>query len=116
MKKNALTVLALTAALFAGQVMAADTPAPQGPGGDRPHHDGMFERADANHDGVVTKDEFMKESASFFDKVDTNHDGKITKDEKEAFHQQMEQKREAWKAEHGDKFQGKATTGNTTGH
>ncbi len=94
------TTLALAAALVCSTAMAAGTTGnttvpPQG--GDRPHREGMFERADLNHDGIVTKDEFLKESAQFFDKVDTNHDGKLTQDEIKAF---KEQKREEWKANH----------------
>ena len=121
MNMTRLSTLALAAALVCSSALAATSPvsnttAPQG--GDRPHHEGMFERADANHDGIVTKQEFLDESSKFFDKVDTNHDGKLTQDEIKAFHEQMKQKREAWRAEHPNAGKGhfggdKAVSGNT---
>jgi hypothetical protein len=36
-----------------------------------------FNQADANHDGVVTQDEFVADAVAFFHKLDTNHDGVI---------------------------------------
>jgi len=39
--------------------------------------DGMFERADANHDGSVTRDEFLTARAEQFAKYDRNSDGYI---------------------------------------
>jgi len=43
-----------------------------------------FERADANHDGVVTLAEAQTAAAALFDKLDTNHDGTISPDEMRA--------------------------------
>ncbi|MEZ5832151.1 MAG: EF-hand domain-containing protein [Dongiaceae bacterium] len=58
---------------------------------DRGH--GMFERADANGDGFVTKDEFAASRATFFTKLDANGDGFIDQAEldkaREAWHQRM---------------------------
>jgi hypothetical protein len=36
-----------------------------------------FNRADANHDGVITEDEFIADATAFFRKLDTNGDGVI---------------------------------------
>jgi hypothetical protein len=33
---------------------------------------------DTNHDGFVTRDEFMKFQTSFFDRMDKNKDGRLT--------------------------------------
>jgi hypothetical protein len=35
----------------------------------------MFERLDANHDGVVSRDEYRAQVAERFDRLDANHDG-----------------------------------------
>lgn len=34
-----------------------------------------FDRADANHDGVLTEDELVADSLAFFDRLDTDHNG-----------------------------------------
>jgi Ca2+-binding EF-hand superfamily protein len=36
-----------------------------------------FAKADANHDGVLSKEEFRADANRFFEVVDLNHDGKI---------------------------------------
>lgn len=36
-----------------------------------------FARADANHDGLLTKDEFVADSLTFFDKLDADHNGML---------------------------------------
>jgi hypothetical protein len=46
---------------------------------------GMFGDADANHDGKITKEEFMAAQEKFFEKVDKNGDGVITADEVQAY-------------------------------
>jgi hypothetical protein len=43
--------------------------------------DGMMQRFDANKDGIISKDEWMKQQEQFFDAKDSNHDNKLTKDE-----------------------------------
>lgn len=35
----------------------------------------MIRQADANHDGLISRDEFMSARAARFDKMDRNHDG-----------------------------------------
>ncbi len=83
------------------------------------HHGGkhaMLKQADSNHDGKVSKDEFIAASAqraekrfahmdanhdgilddkdhqAHFDAMDKNHDGSISKDEFKQFHKEMRQK------------------------
>jgi len=83
------------------------------------HHGGMhgmMTQADANHDGKITRDEFVaaasqraekkfahmdangdgvlddKDHQAYFDKMDANHDGMISREEFQAFHQNMMQK------------------------
>jgi hypothetical protein len=43
-----------------------------------------FDEADMNHDGVVTKDEFLAKAEQHFGMADTNKDGKITREEMQA--------------------------------
>jgi EF hand domain-containing protein len=53
------------------------TPAtnPVAPGGEQ--RPSRFDEIDANHDGFITKDEFLAAEKKRFDEFDTNHDGKI---------------------------------------
>ena len=41
----------------------------------------VFDQLDANHDGVLTKDEVEADALAKFDRVDTNHDGVLEPDE-----------------------------------
>jgi hypothetical protein len=72
---------ALAATLLAGVSTPAAAqdgpPPPPGPGG-------MLMRADANHDGIITREEFTADVDQRFAAADANHDGKITADEREA--------------------------------
>jgi hypothetical protein len=52
---------------------------------------GMFERGDTNGDGVVTKEEFLKQSEEAFKNLDTDGDGKITKAEVDAKRKKMKE-------------------------
>ena len=54
----------------AGGLAVAQTPPPGGPGR------GMM-RADANGDGVVSRQEAIDEATRRFDRMDANHDGKL---------------------------------------
>lgn len=48
---------------------------------------GRFFQADANNDGVVTRQEFDAFRAAEFTRLDANHDGQLTRDEMRAGHQ-----------------------------
>lgn len=52
------------------------TPAPAAPMRSR-----MLERLDANHDGVVSRDEYRAQVGERFDRLDTNHDGFLDQSE-----------------------------------
>ena len=72
-----LPIRALAAATLSG-IATAQTMAPP-PGGM-----GLMAaltRADANHDGMVTRDEVVASSDALFDRLDTNHDGTVTPEE-----------------------------------
>jgi hypothetical protein len=76
--KFSLTTCALAVtALLAGNTMAADQPANDGPHG--------LMRADTNGDGKVSKAEMDaahdKKAGDWFAKMDTDHDGYLTQDE-----------------------------------
>lgn len=75
-----------------GAAPQGDTPPPPPPpGGMRGRHGmgGMgggriLERADANGDGTISREEFRAQSLKRFDRLDANHDGSVTKDEIDA--------------------------------
>lgn len=75
---TALTVLAGACGVATAQG-APDAARHQGPG----HHGrgGMIMQADANHDGVLTRQEFDAGNAAMFARLDTNHDSFLTRDE-----------------------------------
>ena len=61
-------------------------------------HDFMarLKAADANGDGMISRDEASKSLpmiARHFDEIDTNHDGQVTSEELQAFHQKMSAQR-----------------------
>lgn len=64
------------------------------------HTEEAFFKKDANGDGVVSKEEYLKSSEEKFAKMDADGNGSITKEErKEAF--------KKWKKEHAEKHKGK---------
>ncbi|WP_374146670.1 EF-hand domain-containing protein [Sphingomonas sp. 28-63-12] len=80
--KKLLIAAALATTAIGGVALAA-----QMDDGGRPPHDrrgGAMAQADANHDGTITRDEFLAAATKRFDKVDANHDGKITPEERQA--------------------------------
>jgi len=78
--KKTLAAALLGASLLAGSAYAAQqtpAPAPQ----DRPMR-GDIGKADANNDGVITREEYLADVDARFARIDVNKDGKITKDER----------------------------------
>jgi len=70
---------AVLAALLTGvpySASAQDAPPPPGRGG-------MLARADANHDGTITRAEYLADVDQRFAAADANHDGKIDAAERE---------------------------------
>ncbi len=84
--------------LLASPALAQDKPAPDG---QKPPRHGMFEQADSDGDGKVSKAEFQAQQEKFFADTDKNSDGTITRDEMKARREAMREKFKAWKAEHG---------------
>lgn len=58
----------------------------------------MFEKNDTDHDGVISKAEFLASAEERFAKMDADGDGKITKEEASAHHQKMHDKMKEHKA------------------
>jgi len=79
MKTKLISVaLATLLATAGGVALAQDAPPPP-----RPHGPGgLFMHADANKDGIVTRDELLAVADARFAKFDANKDGKITADER----------------------------------
>lgn len=95
--RTALLALALTASgLVAGAAAAAAqqadqaTPMPpmpmRGGGGGMGGMGGIaaLMRADANHDGIITREEAVASSDTMFDRLDANHDNMVSPDEMRA--------------------------------
>ena len=55
-------------------------------------HGRMFESADANHDGKLSRQEMTNAALQHFDMADANHDGKLTPDERMQMHQRWKEK------------------------
>lgn len=53
------------------------------------HHAKMWKKMDANSDGKLSKEEFVKAHEIEFPKIDTNSDGFITQEEMAAHHAEM---------------------------
>lgn len=65
-----------------------------GPGAHMLHE--MAEKADANHDGTITRAEFDAAAKARFDAADTNHDGKLTAAERRAAWMSMRKEHGGW--------------------
>jgi hypothetical protein len=100
--KIAAVIAAFTVFGFA-QVHAEDaSPTP----GATPHPDRMSHmmKADTNHDGKISHDEFRaaseKRSEEHFKRMDTNGDGFIDEAEKHAAFEKMREHRKEWREKH----------------
>ena len=71
-----------------GSLTGAELTPPPAPGSMMSAGRGM-ERADANHDGTVTLDEYHAMSAAMFARLDANHDGTVTPEELQAMRGMM---------------------------
>jgi len=97
MKTTHKFLLALTIAGLAGSAAALAQEGSGGMGMERhggPAYAGrLFNRLDANHDGVVTREEVTNAPMKRFDRLDANHDGKATAEEIDAAIMKRLQKR-----------------------
>lgn len=66
-------------------------------------HGAMFEKMDANSDGVVSKDEFVQAHEEKFNKMDADGNGEVSKEEAEAKRAEWRKKMEEKRAEHKEK-------------
>ncbi len=81
-KLKLAALLAAGAIAFGGGAALAapaqqDQTAPKAQMARRPHHNPM----DANKDGMISRDEWMKAAAARFERFDVNKDGKISRQE-----------------------------------
>ncbi len=86
----------LDTATGADNPAAQDAPGRKGPGGKGSHKPGkMFDEADANKDGMLTRDEMknahQKRIDEMFDKLDTDKSGTVTREEIAKGRDQMRQ-------------------------
>ncbi|MGH1457164.1 MAG: hypothetical protein ACRBDI_10315 [Alphaproteobacteria bacterium] len=59
----------------------------------------MFDKGDANGDGIITKAEFLANAEERFNKMDGDGNGEVTKEEAKAHHDAMRTKWKKMKAE-----------------
>lgn len=94
-----ILLLALAAAGIAigGSAIAQTDAPPQGQMPPPPGHGmrgmGGLMAADANHDGIITRQEAIAAADRRFDAIDTDRDGKISPDEMSAYRQEMATRR-----------------------
>ncbi|HEX8485922.1 hypothetical protein [Sphingomonas sp.] len=94
------TILAL-ALLASGAPAMAQTPdmPPPPPGGSmRGGHGAMMMRADADKDGVITREEAVASADMRFARLDANGDGNVTPDEVRDAREEMRERREQMRA------------------
>lgn len=99
-------ILMLTAAIMALQALPALAGEKDGHKGGK--HMNIFEIQDADKDGFVTKEEFMKFSEARFAESDSDKDGKVSKQEVKAQREKWEAKRKEMRAEKAKAKEGKA--------
>ncbi|MCP5305471.1 MAG: EF-hand domain-containing protein [Chromatiaceae bacterium] len=77
--------------LASASAMAQQPQMPQMP--QMPNLDELFmKQFDANQDGKVSKDEFLKPTVEQFDHMDSNHDGALDAAEVKAFNDEMQKR------------------------
>ena len=110
MKVTKILMTAAAAVVIAAPAMANDTPvAPPAAQTTTIHHvhhyhhhhhhmmaGSFFDRLDTNHDGVISKNEWMADASKKFSDVDVNHDGKVTRAELAQFHENMMKEHPEW--------------------
>lgn len=62
----------------------------------------MMAQADTDKDGKISTAEYTAQQGTRFDAMDGNKDGQLTKAERDAFRQQMMERRQAMRAQQGD--------------
>lgn len=103
--RNWILVAALGAAAMTSAGASGATPqdsAPPPPPVDAPApppRGGPLLRADADGDGIVTRDEVVADADRRFAAMDADHNGKIDKDERRAFHERERAMRPAPRAD-----------------
>jgi Ca2+-binding EF-hand superfamily protein len=71
-----VALLALLPAAAADAQAAKDAP-PAAAAAETPSHSDAFDETDTNHDGVITREEYLAFTRKYFDELDTNHDHRI---------------------------------------
>lgn len=66
----------------------------------------MFEKADTNQDGSISKEEFVAFHGKVFDEMDTNSDGLITQEEQEKRRAEWKEKMKEHRADRQKKREG----------
>lgn len=98
MKIRNLFLGAIAISAFAAPAMAMDMRPPHGGA-----IGGRFDTIDANHDGVITREEARAAHAAVFNQIDTNHDGFLTRDEMRTHHRaQMQGMRDKMRTNHSE--------------
>ena len=101
MKVPHILMAAAAAALMASPALANGPSVTPSTAKAHHHWAGFFDKIDTNHDGKISKDEWLAHSSAMFDKIDANHDGSLTKDEFKAMHEKMRAKHANWHGKGG---------------
>lgn len=89
------TILALALIASAASAMAqTPPPPPPPPGGPMRGPDGGMMAADADRDGVITREEAITQAAERFDRMDANRDGRIDRAEIDQMHDAWRDRRD----------------------